>query len=118
RLLEVIEEEDLVTNAWHVGSYLLDRLEALAEEHLVIENARGRGLMCAFDLPSKAFRNAVRQRAYKHGLVILGCGERTIRFRPALTITKDEIDQGLDLLEQAIREEAESERVADVPAVA
>ncbi|MEL7363277.1 MAG: aminotransferase class III-fold pyridoxal phosphate-dependent enzyme, partial [Bacteroidota bacterium] len=69
-----------------------------------VANPRGRGLMCAFDLPTAELRNAVRHRAYDLGLIILGCGANTLRFRPALTVTEADIDAGLAILEQAIKE--------------
>ena len=65
-------------------------------------NVRGLGLMCAFDLPSKPFRDAVLKRCYDAGVIILGCGTQAIRFRSPLTITADEIDGGLDVLAEAV----------------
>ena len=103
RILEVIEEEGLVGNAWRMGEHLLSRLKAMAEEHAAVENPRGRGLMCAFDLPDGAARNSVVSRAFDAGLVVLGCGSRTVRFRPALTIDKSGLDEGLDILERVLQ---------------
>ena len=102
RILEVIEAEDLVGNARRTGGHLLARLEALAGAQDAVTSPRGRGLMCAFDLPDAAARNAVVARAYDLGAVVLGCGTRTIRFRPALTATPAQIDAGLDIVEQAL----------------
>ena len=59
--------------------------------------------MCAFDLPDGATRGAVIQRAFDDGLIALGCGTRTVRFRPALTISQADLDQGLDILDGASR---------------
>ena len=87
--------------AW--ASTCSNRLEAMAEEHAAVENPRGRGLMCAFDLPDGAARNEVVSRAFDAGLVVLGCGTRTVRFRPALTIDKDGLDEGLDILERVLK---------------
>lgn len=115
RILEIIEADELVAHAASAGDYLLDRLRDLAERHEAVTNPRGRGLMCALDLPSAALRNAVRDRAYEHGAVILGCGERTIRFRPALTISEDELSEGVEILSRAIAEVAEQTHGA-VPA--
>lgn len=112
RVLEIIEEDDLVAHAWRAGAHLLERLEGLAERVEAVENPRGRGLFCAFDLPSTAVRDAVRRRAYELGVIVLGCGERTIRFRPALCITEEELDEGVVLLEEAIRDVTEREAVA------
>ena len=102
RILEVIEADDLVGNVRTQGGHLLARLEALAERFDGVTDPRGRGLMCAFDLPDGATRGAVVQAAYDDGLIVLGCGSRTVRFRPALTISQDDLDTGLDILERAL----------------
>ncbi len=102
RILEVIEAEELVGNAQRTGAHLLASIEALADRHESVQAPRGRGLMCAFDLPDTATRNAVIARAYDLGAIILGCGTRTIRFRPALTATPDQIDAGLAIVDQAL----------------
>ncbi len=105
RILEVIEADDLVGNAWRQGEHLMDRLNGLAERFDgVVQHPRGRGLMCAFDLPSAAVRNDVVSRAFDGGAIVLGCGERTIRFRPALTVTAHALDAGLDIVERAIEQ--------------
>jgi len=102
RVLEVIEADDLVGNAWRTGAHLLDRLEGLAARFEGVTDPRGRGLMCAFDLPDSAARNAVIDRAYELGAIVLGCGTRTVRFRPALSVTTGQLDEGLDVVAQAI----------------
>lgn len=106
RILEVIEEENLVQNSATVGAYLKTQLHGLAANHAVISNVRGLGLMCAFDLPSGAFRDAVVNEAYEKGLIVLGCGDRTIRFRSPLTVTPEQIDIGLQVLEASIKDVA------------
>ena len=112
RILEVIEEDDLVSHAATVGEYLIGRLHRLAEASPAVTNARGLGLLCAFDLPDKAFRNDVVQRCYEKGMIILGCGTNAIRFRSPLTITKDEIDQGLTVLSEAVEDVAQAHGAA------
>ncbi len=102
RILEVIEEDDLVGNAWRTGAHLQERLDAFAERFEGVENPRGRGLMRAFDLRTTGLRDLVLKRAFEDGLIILGCGTRTIRFRPALSITQDGLDEGLGILEGAL----------------
>lgn len=104
RILEVIEEDSLVENAAEVGGYLKERLVELSEEFEAVTNPRGRGLMCAFDLPTPAARDAVLRRAMERRLVVLGCGTRSVRFRPALTVTREFIDEGLEILEGVLRE--------------
>jgi L-lysine 6-transaminase len=105
RYLEIIAEEDLVGNAARTGERLRKGLEALAAEMPdVAGNARGRGLMCAIDLPDGAARDAVIEAAYRLGAIVLGCGRRSIRFRPPLDITPAEVDEGLDLVRKAVRQ--------------
>src|SRR5580765_89724 len=103
RYLEIIEEEKLVQNAAAVGAHLLTKLHALqAAMPDVLSNARGRGLMCAIDLPDTDTRNRVADKAYDLGLMILGCGHRSLRFRPPLDITAAEIDESLEILTRAM----------------
>ena len=102
RTLEIIEEDGLLENATTVGAHLLRRLHKLADGCQSVSNVRGLGLMCAFDLPTREFRDRVLQRCYDEGLVILGCGKHSIRFRSPLTITEAETDEGLALLTRSI----------------
>src|SRR5699024_1060069 len=95
RILSVIEEEQLVDNAAQTGTYLQDKLEQLASNHGPVSNARGKGLLCAIDLPSGDYRDAVVQECINNQLMILGCGEKTIRFRPPLTTKNEHIDEGV-----------------------
>jgi L-lysine 6-transaminase len=103
RILEIIEEDELVRHAGDVGSHLQMRLRELAEEFPAVTNTRGRGLMCAFDLPSTEYRNAVRDATFEEGAIILGCGDRSIRFRSPLTISENEIDDGIACIRRALQ---------------
>ena len=99
-VLEVIEKENLVENAKVVGEYLLEGLQNLAKKYPEkVSNPRGRGLMAAIDLPSGAQRDKIREVLYEDGLIILACGDRAIRFRPHLNVTKEEIQIALDKIE-------------------
>jgi L-lysine 6-transaminase len=103
RYLEIMAEEKLVENAASVGAHLLRGLEKLqASRPDVFSNARGRGLMCAIDLPDGEIRGATADRAYELGMVILGCGEQSLRFRPPLDVTRDEIDEAVEILKRAV----------------
>ncbi len=103
--LGIISEEDLVENAARKGAVLLSKLMELQREFpQFVNNARGRGLMCAFDCPSTMDRDSLRRMIYKNRMVVLGCGERTIRFRPPLSIEEDEIVEGIRILSQSIQE--------------
>ncbi|MBW8360295.1 MAG: L-lysine 6-transaminase [Weeksellaceae bacterium] len=102
-VLEVIESENLCENARVVGDYLLDGLKNLETKYPEkLSNARGRGLMCAIDLPNGAERDAVRDELYRENLIILGCGDQSLRFRPHLNVTETEIQMALDKIESVI----------------
>jgi L-lysine 6-transaminase len=104
KYLEVIHEENLIKNSEIQGKKLLDGLINLSNNFSdIISNARGKGLMCAFDLKTSEKRDEFRKKIYNHGLVILGCGEKTIRFRPPLIISEEEIDKVLDILKITLK---------------
>jgi L-lysine 6-transaminase len=101
--MEVIEEEGLVDNARDVGQKLLAGLQAVEQDYAgLVSNARGRGLMCAFDLPDEGTRDTFLKRAYDNGMLILGCGPSSVRFRPALTLTPEECEEGLELTRRSL----------------
>ena len=100
--LEIIEKENLVAQASETGTYLLSQLEKLSEEYSNITNVRGKGLFCAFDLPSGDDRDVLANLIAKEGALILGCGLKSIRFRPHLIITPDEIDLGISMIKKAL----------------
>jgi L-lysine 6-transaminase len=103
KYLEVIYEENLVQNAQVVGRYLLDKLTQLQNEFPEkVKNARGLGLMCAIDFNSPQERDIFKNKCYDLGMVILGCGESTIRFRPSLNLTKSEVDEGIEIIRKAL----------------
>jgi L-lysine 6-transaminase len=105
KYLEVIEEENLVENARVVGNHLLLRLHGLAGEFPgVISNPRGRGLFAAFDVATPETRTDIRMKCFQKGLIILPSGERSIRFRPPLNVTRQEIDLGISIIGQSIKE--------------
>ena len=111
RYLEIIEEENLVDNAKTAGAYLLSRLNEMAEEFpRVISNVRGLGLFCAFDVATPELRTNVRRRAYDSGLIVLPCGTHSIRFRPPLTVTTEEIDEGMEILQRTLKQEVAKAR--------
>ncbi len=103
RILKVIEEEDLVDNASEMGDYLLDKITGLENNFETISNARGKGLFCAMDLPNTDVRDALVEECIKNQLMILGCGEKTIRFRTPLTVQQEHIDEGIDIIEKSVK---------------
>ena len=103
RYLEIIEEEKLVDNSRQVGGHLLAGLEKLQEENPGrISNARGRGLMCAFDLPDAETRDRFKKLAFESGMLILGSGPKSIRLRPTLSVGKEEVEQGMAILRRVL----------------
>jgi L-lysine 6-transaminase len=106
KFLEVIEEEKLIDNARTTGDFLLKKLVELAEEFPgKMTNVRGRGLFIAFDLPDGATRGKVLSTwLQKHNVMSLASGERAIRLRPPLTLTKDDVTTGVQRLRAALIE--------------
>jgi len=103
RYLEIIDDEKLVANADAMGERLRDGLATLAEATGdKMSNVRGRGLMCAFDLPTTEMRGDALAKLRENGTMGLPCGAVTVRFRPPLNVSADEIDEGLSALEKAI----------------
>lgn len=97
--LEIIEEENLVENSHFVGKYLLEKLfELQIEFPNLVSQARGLGLLCAFDLPSTELRKKFLDELYKYKMIMLGCGVKTVRFRTPLIVTKEEIDKGISII--------------------
>lgn len=101
RILEVIEQDQLIEKTAETGNYLLGELQIMADKHEYISNPRGMGLFCAIDLPDTHSRNAVLKECMNNRLMILGCGTRSIRFRPPLITEKNHIEEGLHILERS-----------------
>lgn len=99
RLLEIIESDGLFEAAAHRGDFLLAGLHDVAQHHpKLVSNVRGRGLMCAIDLPDPRRRDQVVSGLREERVLSLPCGERSVRFRPALSVTEDELGIGLAAL--------------------
>lgn len=101
-ILEIIHKEKLVENAEKQGKYILKRLEKLALKRK-ITNLRGRGLQCAFDLPTAKERDELIKRALENNLLLIGAGERSIRMRPALVIKKYHIDEAVSIIDKTLK---------------
>ncbi len=102
-ILEIIEKDNLLNHAKETGSYLLKKIEELAEEFPdMVTNPRGKGLLCAFDLPNTELRNQFRAQCLTNQLIILGCGTHSIRFRPHLTVSIEEINQAIEICKSSL----------------
>ncbi|KAG9477119.1 hypothetical protein GDO78_002493, partial [Eleutherodactylus coqui] len=84
-VLNVIKREDLLNNAVQAGKVLLDGiLDFQSRYPHLVSRARGRGTFCSFDAPNDATRTKLITQARNKGIVLGGCGDRSIRFRPTL----------------------------------
>ncbi len=93
RMLEVVEADRLFDRAAELGGYLRDRLDELARDLPgQVLDVRGRGLMCAFSMPTAAQRDELISRLWRRGVIMLASGPDSVRFRPALTVSRAEID--------------------------
>ena len=104
-ILQTIKKESLLLNAESMGTYLLDKIKFLESSFPgFVSNSRGSGLFSAFDLPSSTERDRVISQAHKNKLLILSSGDYSVRFRPHLTVTSEEIDIAIDILYKSIKE--------------
>lgn len=104
RIMEIIEEDNLVENAENIGNYLYDTILDISKRNNKVSNVRGKGLMVAFDFPTKTMRNNFLTKGMENNIMFLGSGNNTIRFRPALTLEKKHVDQGMEVLEKIVKE--------------
>ena len=102
KIMEIIEEDNLCENAAIVGEYLQNALIKIAEKNPIISNVRGRGLLTAFDFPDKTKRDKFIKEGMKRDVMFLGCGNQCVRFRPALIMDKNHINDGLIVLEKIL----------------
>ena len=103
RILEVVEADGLIARSAELGQELVGLLSRLAGRHASVTDVRGRGLMCAFSLPDAALRDRVvaAARDDEH-VLLLGCGTRSVRFRPALTVSRNDLADGVAALDRVL----------------
>ena len=103
RILEVIESDRLIRHASGQGSVLSELLDGLASTHPSVTNVRGRGLMRAFSLPDGTTRDRVLERLREdERVLLLGCGARSIRFRPSLGVATSELTAGVEACDRVL----------------
>jgi 4-aminobutyrate aminotransferase len=110
--LKTIEllEGGLVRNSAEVGAYLQDGLRALARKHDCIGDVRGLGMMIGVEFvagggsrdAAPELRDRVEMECYKRGLILLGAGHNTIRWSPALILTRENVDVALEIFDEAV----------------
>ena len=101
--LEIIEKENLVQNANDMGNHLSKCLNDLQANHPnIVSNVRNKGLFGAFDLNDGEQRDSLVSAILNEGAMMLGCGTKSIRFRPHLNITEQEMNDGFSMIDKAI----------------
>jgi 4-aminobutyrate aminotransferase len=104
KTVEVIEKENLLKSAEKMGNYIKKRLEELKSRYnKKILDVRGLGLMLAFELSKSNQKREIVQEAFKKGLLLIGCGEKSVRIVPPLNIQIEDADNGLKILEDVVK---------------
>ena len=105
-------EREYRANAAKVGDYFMRKLRVFSDKHNVVGEVRGKGLMIGMELvadrttkaPAKKLCDALITRAYHNGLILLACGQSTVRFMPPLVIDESDVDEAIDLLDISLTE--------------
>lgn len=109
--ISYIKKKKLYRNAERMGKIGMKFLKDLKEENDIVGDVRGMGLMLAMELvrdrktktPAKKETQKVLNRAFRQGLILLSCGVSTVRLIPPLTITREDLEKGLDILEKVVK---------------
>jgi 4-aminobutyrate aminotransferase len=107
--MDIIERKG-IPNAARVGEFIFERVRDWKQSHASVGDVRGRGLMIGIEIvkdkatrePAAALRNRIETLAFERGLMILGCGETSLRLSPALIVSKEEATVALDILEESL----------------
>ncbi len=105
RILEIIDEDNLVKNAQKQGKKLLEMLHNIQGDFPeLISNTRGLGLMCSFDLPNTKTRDKFRKKCFEYDMLLLPCGKNTIRFRPILCVENEDLELADERIRTVLKE--------------
>ena len=124
--MDILEREG-IANAARVGEFILERVRGWKHSHASVGDVRGRGLMIGIEIvkdkatrePAAELRNRIETLAFERGLIVLGCGETSLRLSPPLIVSKEEATVALDILEEALTlAEKEHEMSAVAPVTA
>lgn len=106
--IDVIMEDGILEHTAKMGEYVLERMGKFKQNHPSIKRVGGKGLMIGIEFANASgkaigdFRNKVVDECFLNGLVSLAAGTSVLRIAPPLVITKEELSEGLDILETAI----------------
>lgn len=111
-VIDVIKEEKLLENATKQGNYVMKRLEELKDDCETVGDVRGKGLMIGVEIvedketrkPRADEAKEIMLRCWKRGVAMVTCGISTLRIVPPLTITRELVDAGLEIVEDVIKE--------------
>ena len=101
KILQVIEEDGLIDNAAKQGNNLVDKLNTL-KSNFDVSNVRGQGLMCSFDMPNTETRNKLLSMSLENDMLLLGCGDQSVRFRPSLIVNDEELSKAVSIIEKCL----------------
>jgi 4-aminobutyrate aminotransferase len=123
KTMDILEREG-IANAASVGEFMLERVQGWKKSHPAVGDVRGRGLMIGIEIvkdkatrePAVDLRNRVETLAFERGLMVLGCGETSLRLSPPLIVSKEEATVALDILEEALAVAEKEYEQSAVPA--
>lgn len=109
-VLDIIESENLLDNARKQGKHIKDRLEEMKDDHPMMGDVRGKGLMVGVELvkdkatkePAQKETGEVMMECFRNGLAIVNCGVSVIRWMPPLVMTGDLVDSALEIFEKSL----------------
>ena len=99
KTIEVIKKDKLLQRNIRMGKYCMKALKEIKG----IANQRGRGLMLAFDLPTPKIRDNIIVECAKNGLILLGCGTRSIRVIPPYVVEEKDVDTAMEIIKKAMK---------------
>jgi 4-aminobutyrate aminotransferase len=105
-------EQGLIDNAARMGAHMMDRMREWPGRYRHVGEVRGLGLMIGIELvkdqgtrePFADLRDRILDSAFERGVLVLGAGDSTVRLSPPLTISRDQCDFAMDVLEQCLKE--------------
>ena len=104
RFLEIYRDENILEYVANTaGPALYNGLLELQKEFPILQNVRGKGLMCAYDLPDNETRNKLLKLLHSQKMLILPCGTLSIRYRPALNVPLEDLARGMDITREALK---------------